>query len=100
MAAARRLAGSGAAFDLADDTGRVSTVPATGGTFHISCDGEQIWERKRDGGFPRRRNSKQRVRDRIDPQRSLGQRPLNRAGRSRRFSSLAGRGRRALSGGW
>ena len=42
---------------FADDLGRVSLVPASGGTFHISCDGEQIWERKRDGGFPRRRNS-------------------------------------------
>lgn len=72
MAAARRLAGSGAAFDLADDLGRVSLVPATGGTFHISCDGEQIWERKRDGGFPEAKELKQRVRDRIDPQRSLG----------------------------
>jgi predicted Rdx family selenoprotein len=27
-------------------------VPATGGTFAITCGGEEIWERKRDGGFP------------------------------------------------
>jgi len=32
----------------------------------------QIWERKRDGGFPEAKELKQRVRDRIDPQRSLG----------------------------
>ena len=57
---------------FADDLGRVSLVPASGGTFHISCDGEQIWERKRDGGFPEAKELKQRVRDRIDPQRSLG----------------------------
>lgn len=52
--------------------GKVSLVPATGGTFHISCDGAQIWERKLDGGFPEAKVLKQRVRDRIDPQRSLG----------------------------
>jgi len=57
---------------FANDLGRVSLVPASGGTFHISCDGEQIWERKRDGGFPEAKELKQRVRDRIDPLRSLG----------------------------
>lgn len=55
-----------------EDLGKVSLVPATGGTFHISCDGVQIWERKLDGGFPEAKVLKQRVRDRIDPQRSLG----------------------------
>lgn len=55
-----------------EDLGRVSLVPASGGTFHINCDGEQIWERKLDGGFPEAKVLKQRVRDRIDPQRSLG----------------------------
>ena len=57
---------------FADDLGRVSLVPATGGTFHISCDGEQIWERKRDDGFPDVKALKQRVRDRLDPTRDLG----------------------------
>lgn len=55
-----------------EDLGKVSLVPAIGGTFHISCDGVQIWERKLDGGFPEAKVLKQRVRDRIDPQRSLG----------------------------
>ena len=55
-----------------EDLGRVSLVPASGGTFHISCGGEQIWERKLDGGFPEAKVLKQRVRDHIDPQRSLG----------------------------
>ncbi len=55
-----------------DDLGKVSLVPATGGTFHIFCDGVQIWERKLDGGFPEAKELKQRVRDQIDPQRDLG----------------------------
>lgn len=55
-----------------DDLGKVSLVPATGGTFHISCDGVPIWERKRDGGFPEAKTLKQRVRDQFDPQRELG----------------------------
>lgn len=55
-----------------EDLGKVSLVPASGGTFHISCDGVQIWERKLDGGFPEAKTLKQRVRDQIDPQRSLG----------------------------
>ena len=44
----------------------------TGGIFEIRLDGELIWERKRDGGFPDSRVLKQLVRDRIDPDRDLG----------------------------
>jgi selenoprotein W-related protein len=55
-----------------DDLGKVSLVPGTGGVFHIFCDDEQIWERKADGGFPEAKVLKQRVRDRIDPDRDLG----------------------------
>ena len=35
-------------------------------------DGELIWDRKRDGGFPEAKVLKQRVRDRLDPGRPLG----------------------------
>ena len=42
---------------FADDLGRVALEPGTGGVFRITCDGEQIWERKADGGFPRPRCS-------------------------------------------
>ncbi|RVU12588.1 SelT/SelW/SelH family protein [Methylobacterium oryzihabitans] len=55
-----------------DDLGEVALVPATGGTFAITCAGEEIWERKRDGGFPDVKALKQRVRDRIEPGRDLG----------------------------
>ncbi|WP_185983955.1 SelT/SelW/SelH family protein [Aureimonas mangrovi] len=54
------------------DLGEVALVPGTGGIFEITCDGETIWERKEDGGFPEAKVLKQRVRDRIDPERSLG----------------------------
>lgn len=54
------------------DLAEVALVPGTGGIFEIRCEGELIWERVRDGGFPEAKILKQRVRDRIDPDRSLG----------------------------
>lgn len=54
------------------DLGEVALVPGTGGVFEIHCDGQQLWERKVDGGFPEAKVLKQRVRDVIDPERSLG----------------------------
>jgi selenoprotein W-related protein len=54
------------------EMGAVTLVPGTGGIFEISLDGELIWERKRDGGFPDVKVLKQMVRDRIDPDRDLG----------------------------
>jgi selenoprotein W-related protein len=47
-------------------------VPGTGGIFEIRIDDLLVWERKRDGGFPDVKRLKQMVRDRIDPERSLG----------------------------
>ena len=52
--------------------GRVALVPGTGGIFEIRVDGELVWERKRDGGFPDVKTLKQLVRDRVDPDRNLG----------------------------
>ena len=54
------------------ELGEVALVPGTGGVFTITLDGELIWERQRDGGFPDVKRLKQMVRDRIDPERSLG----------------------------
>jgi len=54
------------------DLGEVALVPGTGGIFEITCNGELIWERKRDGGFPEAKVLKQRVRDIVDPERDLG----------------------------
>ncbi|MRH91092.1 SelT/SelW/SelH family protein [Nocardia sp. SYP-A9097] len=50
----------------------VALVPGEGGVFRIAVDGEQIWDRKADGGFPDIAILKQRVRDRVAPGRSLG----------------------------
>ena len=54
------------------DLGSVTLVPGTGGIFEIALDGEPIWERKRDGGFPDVKRLKQLVRDRVWPDRDLG----------------------------
>jgi selenoprotein W-related protein len=55
-----------------DDVAEVALAPATGGLFTIAYDGETIWDRKRDGGFPDVKTLKQLVRDRLDPGRDLG----------------------------
>lgn len=54
------------------DLDEVALRPGTGGVFEITCEGETVWERKRDGGFPDAKVLKQRVRDVIDPGRDLG----------------------------
>lgn len=46
-----------------------SRVP---GTYQIRFDGDLIWCRKRNGGFPDIKALKQRVRDRLDPDMNLG----------------------------
>lgn len=55
-----------------EDLDEVALVPSHGGHFEITFDGEQLWERKRDDGFPEIKVIKQRVRDRLDPSRDLG----------------------------
>ena len=57
---------------FAVEIGGVSLIPGTGGIFEIHLDGDLIWERKRDGGFPDVKLLKQMVRDRIAPDRDLG----------------------------
>ena len=54
------------------EMGEVSLIPGTGGIFEIHLDGDLVWERKRDGGFPDAKQIKQLVRDKIDPGRDLG----------------------------
>jgi selenoprotein W-related protein len=57
---------------FSDELASVALVPGTGGVFEVRLDGELVWDRKRDGGIPDVRLIKQAVRDRIDPERSLG----------------------------
>lgn len=54
------------------DLGEVALIPGTGGVYEITLNGQVIWERKRDGGFPGPKEIKQRLRDAIDPGRDLG----------------------------
>ena len=51
----------------------VSLKPSeVAGTFKVSIDEHEIWERKKDNGFPEAKVLKQRVRDVIAPQKDLG----------------------------
>jgi selenoprotein W-related protein len=54
------------------ELGAVTLVPGTGGIYQVHLDGELVWDRKRNDGFPDIRVLKQMVRDRIDPGRDLG----------------------------
>lgn len=50
----------------------VALHPGTGGIFQVWLNNELVWERVRDGGFPEAKELKQRVRDLLCPERSLG----------------------------
>jgi selenoprotein W-related protein len=54
------------------DLGEVALVPGTGGVFRVELDGELLWDRTRDGGFPEIAPLKRLVRDRVAPGRPLG----------------------------
>ena len=55
-----------------EELGEVALRPGTGGVFDIRLNDELIWSRKQEGRFPEAKEIKQRVRDRIAPDRSLG----------------------------
>lgn len=55
-----------------EELGEVALQPGRGGVFEIRLGEELIWSRQREGRFPEAKEIKQRVRDRIAPERSLG----------------------------
>lgn len=55
-----------------DDLGEVALRPGAGGVFEIRVEDELIWSRQQEGRFPEAREAKQRVRDRVAPDRHLG----------------------------
>jgi selenoprotein W-related protein len=55
-----------------DELAEVALVPGKGGIFEVRLDGETIWSRKDEHRFPEMAELKQRLRDRIAPQRDLG----------------------------
>nr|WP_184749698.1 SelT/SelW/SelH family protein [Microbacterium thalassium] len=57
---------------FAADVAEIALAPATGGVFRIDVDGEGVWNRKTDGGFPDITALKRAVRDIVAPGRSLG----------------------------
>lgn len=54
------------------DLSGVTLVPGTDGIFDIRIDGDTVWSRKTEAGFPEMKELKQRVRDRVAPGRDLG----------------------------
>ena len=54
------------------DLGGIALVPGTGGVFEIRVEGETVWSRAAEGRFPEIAELKQRVRDRVAPDRDLG----------------------------
>ncbi len=54
------------------DLGGVTLVPGRGGVFEIRLGSDLLWSRKAEGRFPEAKDIKQRLRDRIAPDRSLG----------------------------
>jgi len=47
-------------------------VPGSGGVFEVRVEGERVWSRSEDGGFPDLPELKRMVRDRVAPSRHLG----------------------------
>lgn len=50
----------------------VALRPGVGGLFRIDVDGELVWDRARDGGFPDVKTLKRLIRDKAAPGRALG----------------------------
>ena len=57
---------------FADQLGEVALIPSDEGMFDVWLDGELLFSRKKQGCFPESRELKQWVRDRINPDMSLG----------------------------
>jgi selenoprotein W-related protein len=55
-----------------DDLGGVTLVPGSGGVFVVRIGGEVVWSRKEEGRFPDASELKQRVRDHVAPEKTLG----------------------------
>lgn len=54
------------------DLEAVSLHPSGGGMFKVVVDDQVVWDRATEGRFPDIKELKQRIRDQIDPERSLG----------------------------
>ena len=55
-----------------EELGGVTLLPGTGGVFIVRANGKTVWSRKDEGRFPDITELKQRVRDVVAPEKSLG----------------------------
>ncbi len=55
-----------------EELGGVTLIPGAGGIFEVRLGADTLWSRKAEGRFPEMKELKQRLRDRIAPQRDLG----------------------------
>ena len=61
------------------ELGEVALIPGIGGVFEIRLDGDTLWSRQAEGRFPEIKEIKQRIRDRIAPEKDLGHSDINPA---------------------
>ncbi len=54
------------------DLKEVALAPGSGGVFEVRVNGETVWSRGGEGRFPEMKELKQRVRDKVAPERGLG----------------------------
>ena len=57
---------------FSEELREVALIPAKGGLFEVRVNGELLWCRENEGGFPQIKELKKRLRDHVDPDRSLG----------------------------
>lgn len=55
-----------------NELGGVTLIPGQGGVFEIRLGETALWNRKTEGRFPEAKEIKQRLRDKIAPEKSLG----------------------------
>lgn len=55
-----------------DELGGVILIPGSGGVFDVRAGDVMLWSRKSEGSFPETKELKQRLRDIIAPEKSLG----------------------------
>ena len=55
-----------------DELGGVTLIPGSGGVFAVRLADETVWSRRDEGRFPEMKELKQRIRDRVAPDRPLG----------------------------
>ena len=55
-----------------NELGAVTLIPGHGGVFEIRLGKTRLWDRKTEGRFPEAKEIKQRLRDEIAPEKSLG----------------------------